>query len=976
MKKYFLSDKFRKLDILVIIVTLVLGYLTMHFRVPFEEASSRETEISYGYIAKESNGRFYVIDDGHARIICFDENEKEIFEIVDPVVVGDYGLYIDDLFVDDESLYLSGSLWNGMLLDGEAVARYDLNGNYLETIAYNDYADEELKINKHRFYGLKTFNGVLYYAECIDDNVLIHHYVDGEDSISRITYADAFNAVSDIVFDKDDIYIMNKKGYIERYDKALKSELVYETAYEGENKRIPFRMDVHDGKVYFTDIRNGQVIMADPLNRTSELIYDGTDSQTVTFSDDGKDILLTQSENVLVIGAQERSFLTLEKTSHDLLTQMFYLVSAVLFAIILFILIFRLAILMRGYSLTVSSRIAMAIVIIVSVICITISFMLVSTFRTNYYDRIREQLESTAFIVSANIDENDLNNINEAVDFDSVSYNNLVSSMEIAFPLDIDFYRTAYCNILKLDPSGDNGYAIAYLDQSIGVYFPLDEVEYEEVVQVYNTKRSVWDDAILDVSGTYIAVKVPILNNANRVIGCVSVGADTFVVENMIDDMQTRVLYSIVIILLLIWIIATESIALFTSYMAYKEKQSEYTEKKIMPAHLLRLMIFAVFTAFNLVSSFLPVYILRRCDFFPAAMRELLASLPMTINIFVMGIMSLFCADLVKRFGIKKIFMAAASFSLCGNLLMAIIPGYFTMIIGLFLDGIGVGLISNAIYVALTYISDDTVRQNSFSIYNSASLSGMNLGMILGGLLATAIGQNYVFLASALIWLTLLFCGSYMAKSLSDTQKEDVDVSVSEERVRADQFIRNKVIHSFFVLIQNPYIVFNSFVFYLVPIFCENIGYTETSVSILLMLYSQIAVIFGEKATDTVNDLFGDYAIYVANIMNVLAVAFFVIVQGLIGLIGALVILGISASFGKPSHQNYFLKQQISKDYGEDKAMGVYNFSENIGESLGPIVFSWLVGAGVVMYGTFLGIISGMAGLHFIINRKEINRNE
>ncbi|MBQ3295994.1 MAG: MFS transporter [Erysipelotrichaceae bacterium] len=976
MKDYLLSEKFKKFDIIVIIMTILLGYLSFRYRVPYEKATSRYTEISFGYISKKYNDRYYVIDDGHTRLICFDENEKEIFEIVDPVVVGEYGLYIDDVFVDDESIYLSGSLWNGMLLDGEAIARFDLDGNFIETIAYNDYYSQSLNVNKHRLYGMKTFDGVLYYAECIDNHVVVHRYDGEKDRTYMIMYPDAFNAVSDIVFEKGDIIIMNKRGIIERYDEARNSKLIYETIWDGENDRIPFRMDIFEGRVLFTDLRNSEVVEADTDNKSSKVIYSGCDTQTVTVSDTGKELLLTNSDGLLVLGDQEKSFLVLEKTSNDLRTQYIYLFCSGLFAITTLLLIFRLTLMLRKVSLSMSSRFVLIIVIMVSVVCITISYILINSFRTNYYDKIREQLESTAIIVASAIDEDDLKSINEATDFGSQPYKNIVTSMEKVFPLDIEFYRMAYCNILTLDSSKESGYGVAYLDQSIGVYFPLDEVELDEVNQVYNTKAAVWNDAVLDVSGTYLSVKVPIMNDTRGVIGAVAVGADTFVVENMIADMQRRVLFSIIIILLLIWILATEGIALYTNYVAYKEHEEEYTKKGIMPAHMLRLLVFAVFTAFNLVSSFLPVYILKRCDIFPEASRELIASLPMTVNIFVMGIMSLFCANAVRRFGIKKIFMSATAFSLAGNIMMALVPGYFTMIIGLFLDGIGVGLISNAIYVALTYITDEDVKQNSFTTYNAGSLSGINLGMILGGLLATGIGQNYVFLASAAIWLALLVFGSYMAKNLSDTTTEEVEEFTNEDRVGANKFIRNKVTYSFFALIQNPYIVFNSFVFYLVPIFCENLGFNETIVSVLLMLYSQIAVIAGEKLTDTTNKFFGDYTIYIANFLNVLAVAYFVIDQELSGLIGSLILIGISASFGKPSHQTYFLKQQIVKDYGEDKAMGIYNFSENIGESLGPIVFARLIGASLGTYGIFLGVITAMGGLHYILNRKELSVNE
>ena len=975
MKDYLISDRFRKFDIIVIILTLFLGYLSLHYRLPYEEATSKYTEISLGYISREHNDRYYVIDNGHSRIISFDKDGKELYEIVDPVVAGDYGLYIDDMYIDDENLYLSGSLWNGMLLDGEAIAKYDLDGNYLDTIAYNDYFSQSLDVNKHRFYGLRTYNGVLYYAECIENHIIVHRYDGEKDKSYLIMYPNAFNAVSDIVFENGDVIVMNKKGYIERYDEKKNSEIIYETSWEGENNRIPFRMDIYDGTVYFTDLRNGEIVETDTENRTGKVVCSGTDSQTVTLSEDGKDLVITNSDGVLILGNEERNYLELEKTRTDLISQNIYIVSTVLFSLVFLMFVFRAVMSLRGMSMSASSRFVLIIVILVSVVCATISYILINSFRTNYYDKIREQLESTAIIVSSGIEEDDLASINEATDFGSEAYQNICTVMEKAFPLNVEFYRMAYCNILKLDDTRQSGSGVAYLDQSIGVYFPLDEVELDEVKQVYTTREAVWNDAVYDVSGTYLSVKVPIMNSTNGVIGAVAVGSDTYVVENMILDMQRRVLFSIIIILLLIWILATESIALYTSFLSYKEKKAQNAEKKIMPVHMLRLLIFAVFTAFNLVSSFLPVYILRRCDIFPESSRELIASLPMTINIFVMGIMSLFCANAVRKFGIRKIFITATACSLCGNLILAFVPGYYSIIAGLFLDGIGVGLISNAIYVALTYIVDEEEKQNCFSTYNAGSLSGINMGMILGGLLATGIGQKYVFLVAAVIWLILLFFGQRLARLLV-SETEEVEEFTKHDRMAANKFISNKVVWSFFALIQNPYIVFNSFVFYFVPIFCEGLGYNETIVSVLLMLYSEIAVIAGERLTDKTNKFFGDYTIYLAIILNVVAVGYFAIDQEAMGLIAALVLLGISASFGKPSHQTYFLKQKITQDYGEDKAMGVYNFSENIGESLGPIVFARLIGASIMAFGVFLSVIVSLGGFHFVLNRKELNRNE
>ena len=72
--------------------------------------------------------------------------------------------------------------------------------------------------------------------------------------------------------------------------------------------------------------------------------------------------------------------------------------------------------------------------------------------------------------------------------------------------------------------------------------------------------------------------------------------------------------------------------------------------------------------------------------------------------------------------------------------------------------------------------------------------------------------------------------------------------------------------------------------------------------------------------------------------------------------------------------QTWFLKQKQVRRYGEDRAMGVYNFTENIGESLGPIVFARLMAHRPLLgaVSVFCGGITALGAGHFVRNRKEL----
>lgn len=106
------------------------------------------------------------------------------------------------------------------------------------------------------------------------------------------------------------------------------------------------------------------------------------------------------------------------------------------------------------------------------------------------------------------------------------------------------------------------------------------------------------------------------------------------------------------------------------------------------------------------------------------------------------------------------------------------------------------------------------------------------------------------------------------------------------------------------------------------------------------------------------------------------AVALFVATQSIWGLVGALLLLGVGASFAKPCQQALYLRQDASKKLGEDQAMGIYNFSENIGESLGPIVSGSLMAGPLGYVCAFLGAVTCAGATHFALNRKEMRHGD
>ena len=276
-----------------------------------------------------------------------------------------------------------------------------------------------------------------------------------------------------------------------------------------------------------------------------------------------------------------------------------------------------------------------------------------------------------------------------------------------------------YCNILKRE--GDEAYAIAYIDNSIGAYFPLFDAEAAEVHRVYDTGEVLLSSTVSE-TGSYIYVKAPIYDNDGKVIGVVEVGTLSDVLDSSVNQMLRAIVVPLIMIILVILFVFSEIFSFIDLRSKYKEEVQE--NKQAVPLHLVRFLVFITFVAFNMATSFLPVYILRFVGEGIDIPRELAGSIPMSINLVFLAITSLFCARLLNAFSFRKVAVFSGCIALCGDLILALSQNYAMIVSGLILNGIGVGLITNAIhiYLASSKFGGNKVSGYGFSIFSAASL--------------------------------------------------------------------------------------------------------------------------------------------------------------------------------------------------------------------------------------------------------------
>ena len=652
------------------------------------------------------------------------------------------------------------------------------------------------------------------------------------------------------------------------------------------------------------------------------------------------------------------------------------------FITLLLLLIYRIAIVTLQRKTTTLKLVAVTILVVVFSVSAVIGKIQVDSFSETYRQEIMSRLENSTYVLVNQIPDNILDKINNAEDYNSEAYSTLCQIMDKAFPMNVDINRQIYCNILRLDKDGENAYAIAYLDRSIGVYFPLlDQDEIEEVKRLYHENQNLhgslphlWNLGVADSSGEYISLKVPIYHNG-QVEGVVSLGTDISFIQDRIQEITFQVLLSTIVILMLVWFGIAEAIAWFEGKQIF-EKAVESGKVNAFPSHIVRVLIFFIYSCANLSATFLPVWLIKNSAEFQGEELEFMAALPFTVNTFVMGLMALTTLKLLKKLNMKHVLTLGSIFSLYGNFLMFLVPGSYPIVFfGLTMDGIGVGLITNTMYILLTYIKDEEDRQRGFSMSNVAIMAGVNFGMMLGSVLAVLLSQRITFFIVALTWFSLMIMSNIVLMQLKDIlDSNNQPEEEKPETIPIRQFLFNKPMMSFIVMIQNTYILFRGFIYFFIPMFCESHGYSEVVVSLLMMVYTEVAMLAESNLSDRVVKLKNNMGMYIAYALNIVALMLFVFMFDMFGLVLAMVIFGISNSFGKTLQQLWFLKQKPAQQYGEDKAMGVYQFTENIGESLGAMVFARIMTTEPVIasVSSFCAVIGALGFGHMVINKKEI----
>lgn len=970
--RYTGARRLWKGDIAVILLLILALFGIRRWREWYDIWPSSSVEIVNPYMVQaDSLGNTYIIDNERSRIVKLNQEQKVDYMLKSNLQEADTFWYAEDVAAaEDGTVYVLDASWDetGSAVARECILAYDANGKYRDTILDINYTE---RIDKHQLFALTLADGALYYVNSETEGFSLNRLSleTGEtEQRAFCAYEDAFNLIQDYAVDAETetVYALDKRGKIIK-SSGQEMTVLYDTAedpaYKGQTTFYRIAAAT-DQTLYITDIRQNRILAFRQGSGSMEVwLHDAGEVLSISaaeLADGTTELGLCLDGGVLMqnISTEEAfSGVVFSKTEQYLFREGIYQAAILLAALCCLWILIRIVVLLSGLKLSKIQQNGLLAGGTAAVVAVVIVSQLLGQFESVYREELMNRLYILASTVSSLVDGDSLERIRTSEDYMGEDYQNLMKIMKQALNQEDPSVQEIYCNVLRYEDG--QGFAIAYLDNSIGTYYPRGEAESQELAHIYETGEIFRNDGASDETGSYIYISAPVLSDSGEVAGVIEIGTTSEIITGQIDAMRSSIIVTLIVVVLLVMFLFGEILSFFDLRDRYKRDERE--KKKGMPMHLLRLSIFVTYMAFNVASSFLSVYAAGFVTDDLGLPRELAASLPITLNLVFVGITSLFCAGLLRRFSFRSVAAVSGVISMTGDCLLFLGHNYWFLVLGLILNGTGMGLITNSISMFIAGSEEEEVKKDGFSLFNAGSLSGINVGMMFGASMAGAVGQRTVFLCSACAWFLVAVLFLIMGKHMASFKNAE-----KKQRKHTGSFLLSRGVLPYMLLVQFPYVIINSFVFYYVPIYGDAHGLSESIVSLLLMLNSLCSVYLSVSVTNYVSRKFGQGSIYLSTALSLAALLLYGFNDSVEAMVVVLLLLGVAASFGTAVRQVYFSKLPGVPEYGEDSAMGIYSFMDNIGESAGPMLFGSIMSAASALPGlaVFAGVSAAMNGLY------------
>lgn len=936
----------KKLALILGAACLLLAALCWVFRPLFTDApfsTAYAFDGPSGVFPGES-GRLYIIDQGKKTVLITDGQGK-LLRSIDCGTDGDSEPYYASLVAEgaDGSIYVADTRYagQGTRISQERIFRYDADGENGTCIYLIDYEaiEQEAPLQYGNILSLREENGALVFTRKTDNGLAVCQLNLASGRLQSAGYDLPGQYISDADAEPGTLrpIFTNRLGQVCTVTDGATEVLL-------DEGRTSWMLCAEEGRIYYSDIAANAVLCYDLETGREEIVLEAPDILYGVQTAGGR-LYTTDYMGYYMLEDGEASYV-------DALTYSQPLLRCALWAALFLggLLAVAVAYLLLAPALhrpksELFQRMAIVLGVSLCMGCL-VGYITITQMVSNQKATVMEQLNLFCDILVENTDTEALANIDSLADYKGEDFNQVKEPLDALTRMGYENGMYYYYAIYSTD--GEIIYTIMDFEETLPARYPVYAYGEEGYTEVLAEGESVEFGGDVSSYGSWAFVLKPIRDAAGTPIAIMEVGTNLDDLDSQIQELVKEVALTILSMAVVLLMIIVEIIF----YAEHRERKRKNLALPGLAAQFpLRLLIFLAYLVDCMQDAFVSILANQLYTPILGIPQSVGAALPLSAQVFAAAVMAFLGGGLSRKAGVKKTLVGGFLLEITGCLLCGAGGTYFSLLGGKAVIGMGLGLIIVSLNAIAARGEDEAESAKAFTDISAGTLAGVTAGAGVGSIILSFGHYSMVYFAGAAILLIGL------ALSFSGRDYKEAAVAKVKEEVGFFRFLFNRQVITFLLLMLLPFLMGLSFREYFFPIYAAELGMSETMIGRLYLICGLLVIYAGPQLTGKlIARLGGKWTVTLASALIIAAPLLYVAIPTLATTIVGVLLLSVAISFGYAAQSTYYSELPSVEHYGGGRAMGIYSLFENIGQTIGPMIYGLAMMLG---YRSGLGLIGG-----------------
>lgn len=936
----------KKLALILGAACLLLAALCWVFRPLFTDApfsTAYAFDGPSGVFPGES-GRLYIIDQGKKTVLITDGQGK-LLRSIDCGTDGDSEPYYASLVAEgaDGSIYVADTRYagQGTRISQERIFRYDADGENGTCIYLIDYEaiEQEAPLQYGNILSLREENGALVFTRKTDNGLAVCQLDLASGRLQSAGYDLPGQYISDADAEPGTLrpIFTNRLGQVCTVTDGATEVLL-------DEGRTSWMLCAEEGRIYYSDIAANAVLCYDLETGREEIVLEAPDILYGVQTAGGR-LYTTDYMGYYMLEDGEASYV-------DALTYSQPLLRCALWAALFLggLLAVAVAYLLLAPALhrpksELFQRMAIVLGVSLCMGCL-VGYITITQMVSNQKATVMEQLNLFCDILVENTDTEALANIDSLADYKGEDFNQVKEPLDALTRMGYENGMYYYYAIYSTD--GEIIYTIMDFEETLPARYPVYAYGEEGYTEVLAEGESVEFGGDVSSYGSWAFVLKPIRDAAGTPIAIMEVGTNLDDLDSQIQELVKEVALTILSMAVVLLMIIVEIIF----YAEHRERKRKNLALPGLAAQFpLRLLIFLAYLVDCMQDAFVSILANQLYTPILGIPQSVGAALPLSAQVFAAAVMAFLGGGLSRKAGVKKTLVGGFLLEITGCLLCGAGGTYFSLLGGKAVIGMGLGLIIVSLNAIAARGEDEAESAKAFTDISAGTLAGVTAGAGVGSIILSFGHYSMVYFAGAAILLIGLVL------SFSGRDYKEAAVAKAKEEVGFFRFLFNRQVITFLLLMLLPFLMGLSFREYFFPIYAAELGMSETMIGRLYLICGLLVIYAGPQLTGKlIARLGGKWTVTLASALIIAAPLLYVAIPTLATTIVGVLLLSVAISFGYAAQSTYYSELPSVEHYGGGRAMGIYSLFENIGQTIGPMIYGLAMMLG---YRSGLGLIGG-----------------